>query len=69
MVLHDVGERLRVRARLDRLAGLELAVRQLLGVLATTALLHGDTVGEIVFFADSRNVDLIASGLADAARS
>jgi nucleotide-binding universal stress UspA family protein len=32
------------------------------GVLATTALLHGDTVGEIVFFADSRNVDLIVVG-------
>jgi nucleotide-binding universal stress UspA family protein len=32
------------------------------GVVATTALLHGDTVDEIVAFADSRDVDLIVVG-------
>jgi nucleotide-binding universal stress UspA family protein len=32
------------------------------GIVATTALLRGDTVDEIVAFADSRDVDLIVVG-------
>jgi nucleotide-binding universal stress UspA family protein len=32
------------------------------GVLSTTALLRGETVGEIVAYADSRDVDLIVVG-------
>ena len=38
----------------------ELAVEQ--GIVATTVLLRGDTVDEIVAFADSHDVDLIVVG-------
>ena len=44
VVLHDVGERARLGAGRDRLAGLELAVRQLGGVVSGDDLLRRDLV-------------------------